>query len=203
MFARDGGVGTLMHPPARRLCNSSQNRFLKKGRRRNLRPFSFLGSRSERGNLNVATDGTRIRRTGGERIQPHPGLRGNRRRPRNSRLRLPQGRARRLRLPARKRPRRREMGPLHFPRLRAVGRDARAEKPHRHHPARPRRRSRARSTTRSRSCAQRSNASALPSCPTCRASSAARSDFSPTISCDASKKFPRPPTTILASPTST
>src|SRR5271155_4263722 len=45
MFARDGGVGTSMHPPARRLCNSSQNRFPKKGRRQNLRLFYFLARR--------------------------------------------------------------------------------------------------------------------------------------------------------------
>ena len=53
MFARDGGVGTSMHPPARRLCSSSQNRFSKKGRRQNLRPFSFLVRRNrkrDRGN---------------------------------------------------------------------------------------------------------------------------------------------------------
>src|SRR5271156_3693436 len=53
MFARDGGVGTSMHPPARRLCNSSQNRFPKKGRRQNLRLFYFLARRyrkRDRGN---------------------------------------------------------------------------------------------------------------------------------------------------------
>ena len=80
-----------------------------------------------------------IRTTGGQGIQPHPGLRGSRRRPRDPRLRLPEGRARRLRLSARKRPRRREMGTLHFSRFRAVGRDACAQEPNGYHPARPRR----------------------------------------------------------------
>ena len=61
----------------------------------------------------------------------------------------------------------------------------------------------ARSRTPSRSCAPRSSASALPSCPTCRASSAARSDFSRTTSCDASRRFPKPPPTISALPIST
>src|SRR5882724_3987570 len=47
MFARDGGVGTSMHPPARRLCNSSQNRFLKRAAGATCGPFLFCATEPE------------------------------------------------------------------------------------------------------------------------------------------------------------
>ena len=59
------------------------------------------------------------------------------------------------------------------------------------------------SQLRSKNCAPRSSDFALPRLPTCRDFSAARWDFSPTISCDVSSRFPRPRTTISARPTST
>src|SRR5580698_227744 len=58
MFARDGGVGTSMHPPARRLCSSSQNRFSKRAAGKTCGPFYFL------------RDGTGSENRGNEMLQP-------------------------------------------------------------------------------------------------------------------------------------